>query len=114
MRPMRKARRNDSPWRKEVLAKRGQACRRCGRSDGIQSDHIKPRSQGGTSVVENGLPLCMGCHRLKTEHRILVDKRWLDDDQVDWLRDVGWVWWDDDGEVYGPGRKSFARERRAH
>lgn len=89
---------------------RGQYCRCCLRSGPVQADHVMPRSQGGQSVVENGMPLCDECHRAKTEHRVLVKKSWLDADQLEYLETVGWVWWDSTGEVYGHGRKSFAQE----
>lgn len=103
-------RRNDSKWRSEVIAKRGDWCRRCKRT-GVQADHLVPRSQGGPSVVENGMPLCPECHQLKTEHKVLVQQSWLDPDQVDWLETNRWVWWDEDGEVYGPLRKSYAQAK---
>jgi len=78
----------------------------------LQCDHIWPRSQGGPSVVENGLLLCGPfapgeCHRRKTEKLLLVERSWLDQDQVDWLASVGWVEWID-GEPHGRGCRSFA------
>lgn len=57
------------------------------------------------------MALCVDCHTAKTEHRLLIQKDWLDDDQLEWLRDTGWVWWQD-GETYGEGRRSFAPDRR--
>lgn len=118
---MKKKRRNDSGWRADVIAKRGGYCRACGYSvvEKLQCDHIKPRSQGGTSVVENGMMLCgpFGsdqwgsgeCHRRKTEKDMLVSKEWLDEDQIAWLAEVGWVEWID-GEPHGHGCRSFAPE----
>ena len=68
-------------------------------------DHVIPRSQGGPSVVENGLPLCgpfgNGCHDLKTAHRLLIEQSMLDVDQIQWLADSGHVWWLPDGSVAG-------------
>lgn len=112
----RKPRRNDSGWRAEVIARRGGFCRSCGDTGHVQADHIWPRSQGGPSVVENGLMLCGefsrntpgGCHPAKTEHRMLIERSWLDPDQIDWLRDVGRVWWDADGQPHGQGWRDFA------
>jgi hypothetical protein len=79
----------------------------------LQADHIKPRSQGGPSVVENGMMLCEDHHTAKTESRLKIRYEWLDEDQVAWLQQVGWVWWDDAGEVYGRGRKHFEPKRSA-
>lgn len=76
-------------------------------------DHVMPRSQQGPSVVENGLPLCEECHRRKTEKRMLVERSWLDDDQVAWLAEVGWVAWDDNGQPYGMGWRGFAPTTKA-
>jgi hypothetical protein len=68
------------------------------------------RSQGGPSVVENGMMLCRECHQRKTERRMLIRREWLDPDQIAWLADVGWVWWDETGAVWGRGRNGFAME----
>jgi 5-methylcytosine-specific restriction endonuclease McrA len=107
-----KKRRNDAPWREECLARRGRFCRACGPAGvGIRKleiDHVKPRSQGGPSIVENGLVLCAAHHAMKTESRILIRREWLDPDQIDWLAAVGWVCWDADGQVSGRGMRHFA------
>jgi len=105
-------RRNDAPWRNECIALYGDWCRRCKRT-GVQMDHMIPRSQGGPSVVENGLPLCPACHQRKTEHahELLIQPEWLTDDQIRWLADNGYAWWDDEGEVYGTSRRIFAKRR---
>jgi hypothetical protein len=116
---MPKRRRNDAPWRNECIEVYGDVCRSCGDTGNCQMDHLKPRSQGGPSVVENGLPLCGpasrvtpgGCHALKTERRMLVEPEWLTDDQIQWLSDVGWVTWDTDGQPYGRGWRNFAPRR---
>lgn len=117
---MKKRRRNDSQWRAEVLMIRGAFCRSCGDTHDLQADHVMERSQGGKSVVENGLVLCGpwsrvtpgGCHARKTESRMLIRYEWLDDDQIAWLQEVGWVWWVD-GIPHGRGCKGFA-ERKQH
>lgn len=72
-----------------------------------------PRSQGGPSVVENGLMLCPSCHQRKTEHahELLIQYEWLTQAQVDWLRANGHVWWDEDGETYGQHRRLFAQRK---
>ncbi len=102
-------RRNDGPWRNEVMETFGSWCRCCKRNGDVQADHMRPRSQGGKSVVGNGLPLCDQCHRNKTEHRMLVRPEWLEPQHFTYLKESGWAWWDEAGEVYGEGRKSFAR-----
>ena len=99
-------RRNDAPWRKEVIELRGAFCRRCLGRD-VQCDHVWPRSQGGPSVVENGLLLCRACHEDKTASRIVIEFGWLDADQIPWLAKVGWVAWDDDGQPRGRGWRHF-------
>lgn len=106
-------RRNDAPWRRAVLARYGGVCAACGhgRVEYLECDHLKPRSQGGQSDVENGLPLCgpwggNDCHARKTAGQLKIRKDWLAADQLQYLRDIGWVWWTD-GEVYGPGRNHF-------
>lgn len=100
--------RNDGPWRKEVMATYGERCRSCGSTRWVQADHIWPRSQGGPSVVENGLPLCRECHDAKTASRLLIQWSWLEDAQIAWLASVGWVAWDQAGQPYGRGCRHFA------
>jgi hypothetical protein len=112
----RKPARNDSAWRAEVLARRGAFCRACGDTADLQIDHVKERSQGGRSVVENGMVLCGpwsrttpgGCHLRKTEARIVVRPEWLDPDQIDWLAQEGWVYWNGEGIACGRGCRGFA------
>lgn len=115
----RTRRRNDGPWRAECLTRRGGYCRACGpftqfvdsngqpRGRMLEVDHIWPRSQGGPSVVENGLVLCSAHHADKTASRIVIDPAWLDPDQVAWLAAVGWVQWGSDGQPVGRGMKHF-------
>jgi HNH endonuclease len=108
--PLRsRLRRNDSAWRRECLERRGPQCRvtGCWRMD-VQMDHLIPRSQGGPSVVENGLPLCREHHEMKTAHDLRVDPAWLGEDQILWLSDEGHAEWLLDGVVVGRHRKLFA------
>lgn len=108
-----KRRRNDSSWRRDCLEVRGLWCRSCGTSYGLEIDHLIPRSQGGLSIVENGLLLCRDCHRKKTEHRMLVDPMWLDEDQLEWLASEGHVMFDEDtGEPYGRHCRLFDVRRK--
>ena len=104
-------RRNDSRWRQECLDAYGQWCRVCG-DYRVQMDHMHPRSQGGKSVVGNGLPLCRRHHEDKTNGRLRIDPAWLTAEQVRYLEDAKWVWWDEHGEPCGPGWKHFEPMRR--
>lgn len=116
-----KKRRNDSGWRAEVMAAYGPACVSCGDTAHVQADHMWPRGQGGPSDVRNGLPLCGefsrntpgGCHPKKTASTIVIEPEWLAPEQIEWLAEVGWVAWDDDGQPYGRGWKHFAPQRAA-
>lgn len=113
-------RRNDGPWRAEVIALRGGYCRGCGDTRHVECNHVWPRSQLGPSVVQNGMMLCGafslttkgGCHPAVTEGKLLMQKGWLDPDQVAWLQEQGYVWWDENGEPCGRGSRRFAPERR--
>lgn len=104
----KKRRRNDAPWRAEVIALRGRYCRACGTFRLLQCDHVKPRSQGGKSVVENGMMLCTHCHLRKTERSMLIEFEWLDADQIVYLAEIGWVDWDEDGQPFGNGMRGYA------
>lgn len=119
-RPRRRApRRNDAPWRAECEAAYGSVCivPGCG-SRAIEMDHIKPRSQGGQSVVENGLPLCGEFstnrhHPAKTAGTLKFDWAWLTPAQRTYLAKIGWVDWDEDGKPFGEGWRHFT-ERGPH
>ncbi len=108
--------RNDATWREQCLAVRGRYCRACITRSApgakfasrLQVDHVMPRSQGGPSVLGNGLVLCETHHMAKTASEILIEYGWLDPDQVAWLEVVGWVRWQDDGTPAGRGWKHFA------
>lgn len=102
-----RAARNDAAWRHAVEDLRGAWCRACGLTRGLQCDHVWPRSQGGPSVVENGMMLCREHHEAKTAGTLRLRFDWLDPDQVAWLEDVGWVWFDETGEPCGRGRAHF-------
>ena len=115
-RPKKRRRpRTDSAWRAECVARRGSYCRGCGDTRQPQADHIIPRAQGGPSVVENGMilggPFGCGCHDRKTAHRLLVQRAWLDDDQVQWLAEHGHVTWTASGEPTGRHAFLFAPQR---
>ena len=107
-------RKSDGPWRLDCLMKRGTFCRSCGATASLEVDHIWPKGQQGPSVVENGLVLCgswgsCGAHERKTRSELLIERSWLDDDQIAWLDEVSWVRWDPEtGDVSGNGWRHFA------
>lgn len=120
--PARRApRRNDGPWREACIVAYGERCAvpGCGER-GVEMDHIKPRGQGGQSVVENGIPLCGpfssttpgGHHLAKTEGRLRFRPEWLTPAQQTYLATLRWVDWDEDGQPFGEGWRHFT-ERTA-
>ncbi|AMM44246.1 HNH endonuclease [Arthrobacter phage KellEzio] len=102
---------NDAPWRNDCIAEYGEWCRCCGSPHGVQMDHIWPKSQGGKNEVGNGLPLCSTCHRRKTDSEIKIEWSWLTPLHLAYLKEVGWVDWDDDGQPFGRGWKHFGARR---
>lgn len=101
-----KPRRNDGPWRDECIALYGDWCRACG-AHGCQMDHMWPRGQGGRSDVRNGLPLCPTHHEQKTLGKLQIRPEWLTVEQIEYLAEVRWVAWDEQGQPYGRGYKHF-------
>lgn len=106
-------RRQDLQWREQVLVARGMRCRAAltlpGQCDGpLEVDHMIPRRPSTRWAVEDGLPLCRHHHRLKTEHLLLIDPAWLDEDQIIWLSDHQHAEWLLDGVVVGAHRRLFA------
>jgi hypothetical protein len=51
--------------RREVFARDGHRCLRCGALDDLTIDHIIPVSQGGTHRIENLQTLCGSCNSAK-------------------------------------------------
>lgn len=112
-----KSRPNDSPWRNQVMAARGEVCRSCGDTSHVEADHVIPKSQDPTARadVENGLPLCGafsrntpgGCHPAKTAGTLLFEAGWFDKDQLEYLARKGYVDWDEHGQPFGRGMKHF-------
>ena len=53
--------------RQQILRKTGGCCHVCGgRVDpGWQADHVVPHAHGGTHSVENYLPICATCNRIR-------------------------------------------------
>jgi len=56
--------------RVEVFARDMCRCKRCGRTDDLQLDHIVPHSKGGETTADNLQLLCGRCNRSKSnKHR---------------------------------------------
>jgi 5-methylcytosine-specific restriction endonuclease McrA len=53
--------------RATVLAKAASTCHVCGGSSGVgwQADHVIPHERGGVHALENYLPICRECNRLR-------------------------------------------------
>lgn len=105
---------SDALWRGAVLLAHGFRCVACGQENVrlIECDHIWPRSQGGLSDLDNGLPLCseLGCgaHPDKTAGKIKIDPAWLLPSQITYLARKGWVVFDPKtGEPSGRGMNHF-------
>lgn len=56
--------------RKAVFKKTGGTCHVCGGRVGVrwQADHVVPHKLGGQAKVENYLPICKECNRLRWSH----------------------------------------------
>jgi hypothetical protein len=103
-------RRNDGPWRREVMEVRGPQCRvtGCGRMLDLHAHHIIHRSMCGPSIVQNGMPLCEEHHAMVHAYELRISPEWLDADQIEWLSDEGHAEWLFDGVVVGRHLKLFA------
>ena len=63
------------PWlREQVLARDEHVCMvpGCSHRMGLTAHHIKPRSQGGKTVLENLVTTCPRCHGLLHERKLVV------------------------------------------
>lgn len=103
---------SDADWRRAGEEMYGAFCRACGSSKHVEADHMKPKSQGGQSAVENLLFLCgawgdCAGHDRKTAGVLKIDRAWLTDEQVQYLDDVGWVRFYPDGAIMGGGWRHF-------
>lgn len=108
---------NDSPWRAQVMALHGEACKNCGDMNHVEADHVIPKSQRPQyrAEVRNGLPLCGafsrntpgGCHPAKTAGTLQFEFEWFREDQIAFFREADWVDWDADGQPFGAGMKHF-------
>lgn len=108
---------NDAEWRKAVFALYGSRCRLRGVGTEVglcrgrlHCHHIRYKSQGGASVLGNGIPVCDFHHSMVHARRILIPKYVLEQVTLDHLRISGWVDWDGDGIPFGRGFRGFASE----
>ncbi|HUZ43479.1 MAG TPA: HNH endonuclease signature motif containing protein, partial [Acidimicrobiales bacterium] len=51
---------------RSALASMFNCCVDCGRSLGLEWDHVEPSAKGGVTSFENLRPRCKACHRAKT------------------------------------------------
>jgi hypothetical protein len=115
--PKSAARARQAEWRRaceqvrlvECCARYAAAERDVGPCEGrLECDHIRPKSQRGPYIVENGGFLCWRHHEMKTNSQLQWRFEWLGQDQINWLAAVGWVAWDHDtGEPEGLGWRHF-------
>ena len=60
---------NQSKWRRvrAYAIRRDKACRRCGATQNLEADHIRPLHKGGKPYeLSNVQTLCRTCHRRRT------------------------------------------------
>jgi 5-methylcytosine-specific restriction endonuclease McrA len=55
--------------RAAVIARDGGKCRKCGSTEHLQVDHIRPVAKGGLSVMRNLWTLCAYHHSLRPGHK---------------------------------------------
>lgn len=53
---------SDPSVRLKVIDKHGDKCLKCGATEEIQLDHVKPVSKGGKNEIDNLQPLCKSCN----------------------------------------------------
>ena len=53
----------------KVKKRDGYKCRKCGRTEHLQVDHIRPVARGGLTVMHNLWTLCAWCHSLRPGHK---------------------------------------------
>jgi 5-methylcytosine-specific restriction endonuclease McrA len=56
---------HSDPRREKVMNKCGGKCMKCGATENLEIDHIKPRSKGGSNKIENLQILCHDCNAKK-------------------------------------------------
>ncbi len=54
----------------ELCDRYGNKCLACGESSNLTIDHVVPFTKGGSNLISNIQPLCMGCNRKKKNKTI--------------------------------------------
>ena len=62
----------------EIKRRQGNRCNQCGVEAPLETDHVVPRSQGGSDDAANLQGLCEDCHSDKTgfERLSFVEEEW--------------------------------------
>jgi 5-methylcytosine-specific restriction endonuclease McrA len=61
-------RKNPSDWLERLVWEAyGRKCFRCGATEGLTIDHIRPVSKGGDAAFRNLQPLCRSCNNWKAD-----------------------------------------------
>lgn len=64
---------------------RGKSCNQCGRKSGLTTDHIIPKSKGGTEDQSNIQILCLPCNASKSDLVEWPGRRYWSIKQRTWL-----------------------------
>lgn len=62
-------------WRQKILWRDKYTCQRCKSKEWLQAHHIKPKSQGGTNALANGITLCKECHEALHASKWVLKKK---------------------------------------
>lgn len=55
--------------RKAIIQRDGGKCRKCGKTEHLQVDHIRPVARGGLTTPSNLWTLCAFCHSKRPGHK---------------------------------------------
>jgi len=70
--PLRQERQLTRKWRRILIDKFGTTCGYCAASRGVDTAHLIPLEIGGTTVCENLILLCSGCHERFDTGRVSI------------------------------------------
>ena len=62
-------------FRAKVLWRDKYSCQKCGSKDNLHVHHIRPKSNGGTNIVNNGISLCEDCHKALHDEMWQINKK---------------------------------------
>jgi hypothetical protein len=103
-----RTRKSEAPFRHEVMAAYGKVCKACGSTTWVQAAHLWAKSQGGPTIVDNGVPMCRTHHEDYDQYRLQMRYEWLAPNQLAWLAGSGYATWDEFGQPVGRGARRFA------